>query len=119
MKFLKLAIIVSCVLSAVLTRKSYSKKHDLSSAAFTSRIKCSNPTDCSPVCNNFKIIAKNINCHENHCEKEKCVCSPASGTQGIAPEDKCQYADASAIATPQKQETPKSQPAKNKRRRRY
>jgi len=111
MKFLKIAFIFSCVLSAVLSRKSHSKSRNISPASFKSSIECSAPKDCTSICTNFRIVAKNINCYENNCIDKKCVCAPVAGQAVITPQDKCQYAGASSIVNHEIKKT--------KRRRRY
>lgn len=114
MKLVKIALVISCVLSAVLSRRSHAR--DISSAAFKSRVECSKDDDCKAVCSNFRIVAKGVACHKNICQNKVCHCAPEASVTGLTAEDKCQYADASTISIP----TPKkaNQAAKNKRRRR-
>lgn len=114
MKFLKIALIVSCVLSAVLSRRSHSKGRQPSTAAYQSRIQCEKVDDCKQICINFRIVAKNIACHQALCEKSKCVCAPAAGAKNIVAADKCQYAEAEIPS-----ERPPEAPKNGKRRRRY
>lgn len=114
MKFIRIALIISCVLSAILSRRSHSRRSN--PANFESRIPCTQATDCKMVCLNFRVVEKNVNCHESQCLNQKCVCGPASADASkVAANDKCQYAE--APSTPVNSVSP--QGVKNRRRRRY
>ena len=115
MKFLKIALIISCVLSAILSRRSSSKSRN--PANFVSKIPCKQATECKIVCVNFRVAAKNVNCHESLCLNQKCVCGPAaSDAAKVTAVDKCQYGEAPSTNVDNAQTTPA---AKNRRRRRY
>jgi len=103
MKFFKITLLISLVLSAVLSRRSHSKSHDV---AFKSENKCKVKSNCIRLCSNFEIKTdiNVIRCNVSNCTDHKCVCGPAADVDiSKIGEEKCQYRS----EPPQQSKSPK------------
>lgn len=117
MKFLKLALIVSCVLSAVLSRRSHSKAPVNNSVSYKSKALATDKV-CIKTCTNFKTSISQISCSESSLDTEnRCVCSPKK-TETTQPGDICEYVSSVAPSSEPDVTTENIQ-VKNRRRRRY
>ncbi len=117
MKFLRLALIVSCVLSAVLSRRSHSKAPVENSVSYKSTVPATVKI-CKNICSNLITNISKISCSESSLDENKlCVCSPKK-TETTQPGDKCQYVSSVAPSNGPDVTTENKQ-VKNRRRRRY